>query len=94
MTFSCCYIGHICLTFQITSLQTTKIFGSFGVSQNCVLDLVLDPLCPPIASGPLVCAFLIQNFKNLLQNDTYSLLHRSYLPHFPNSIVANFELRL
>ena len=30
MTFSYCYIGYICHTFQIALLQTSMIFGGLG----------------------------------------------------------------
>ena len=66
MTFPYCYIGHICLTFQIASLQTSMIFGGFGAIE-LLLDLFLDHLCPPLASGLLLYAMSIQNFENLLQ---------------------------
>ena len=42
-------------------------FGQFWVLKNTILYLYLDPLCPPILSGHLVCAFAIQNFESLLQ---------------------------
>ena len=66
MTFSYCYIGYICHTFQIALLQTSMIFGGLGAVE-LLLDLLLDHFCPPIASGPLLYEFSIQNFEILLK---------------------------
>jgi hypothetical protein len=46
--------------------QTVTVYVVFGCPKNCVLDLLLDLLGPPIASGhPLLYAFSIQKFKLL-----------------------------
>ena len=94
MTFSYCYIGHICLTFRIASLQTSMIFGGFG-RRRTMLWTFCWTLC--IQIEPLDHCYLHFQFKILKicsKNDINLQLHSSYLPHFPNCIVANFELRL
>ena len=91
MTFTYCYIGHICLTFQIASLQTSMIFGC----RRTVLWTLFWTLCVPL--HPLDTWYVHFQFKILKvcsKNDIHLLLHSSFLPHFPNSIVANFELQL
>ena len=47
MTFSYCYIGHICITFQIPSLQTSMIFGGFGCRRT-ILWTLFWTLCVPL----------------------------------------------
>ena len=94
MTFSYCYIGHICLTFQIASLQTSMIFGGFGCRRTMLWTLFWT-LCVPLY--PLDTWYVHFQFKILKvcsKNDIHLLLYSSFLPHFPNSIVANFELQL
>ena len=91
MTFTNCYRGHICLTFQIASLQTSMIFGCL----QTVLWTLFWTLCVPLY--PLDTWYVHFQFKILKvcsKNDIHLLLHSSFLPHFPNSIVANFELQL
>ena len=47
MTFSYCYIGHICLTFWIASLKTSMIFGGFGCRRTMLWTLFWT-LCVPL----------------------------------------------
>ena len=50
-------------TFWYFWIQLWSLLGA----QKQDLDLLLDPLCLPIAFGILVCGFSIQNYENLLQ---------------------------
>ena len=60
MTLSFCYIGHICRTFRIPSIANFYDFWCFWVSWILGFGPFLDPLCPAIATIPLLFAFLIQ----------------------------------
>ena len=46
---------------------TSMVLGGFECRRCVVLDLSLDLMGPPVASGPLLHAFSIQNFENLFQ---------------------------
>ena len=90
MTFTYCYIGHICLTFQFASLQTSMIFEC----RRTVLWTLFLTLCVPLDWTSGMCILKFKILKICSKNDVHLLLHGSFLPHFPNSIVANFELQL